>query len=56
MEVLSCQPKFLVKPLVDKPSGQIGSSLPARPRPPPLTGVALIAAGAGRPRPRQRAN
>lgn len=34
-EVLSCQPKFLVKPLVDKASGQIGSSLPARPRPPP---------------------
>lgn len=37
-EVLSCQCKCLVKPLVDKASGQIGSSLPAphpHPAPPP---------------------
>lgn len=34
-EVLSCQCKFLVKPLVDKASGQIGPSLPARPPPSP---------------------
>lgn len=48
-EVLSCQRKCLVKPLVDKASGQIGSAVPA---PHPYPARAALITGARRRRPR----